>query len=175
MNLLLFMTTVAWSANPPPSCDVTICAQYDVNYDDADAGFGDDSFFNTAAYGPDSFWTNSSTTYTITTPAGASVWNIANAVGHAMYRRSAGLTGETFEFFDQSYPSDTIGTGYHRDNDRVYVSSLGAKNKYMIVHEFGHLIAARAHWCGSSSCCDTASCAAVQRLRRTLRQLLFFC
>jgi len=119
----------------------------------------DDSLMGTFAYGPPSFWTGSSGTYTITTPLGASQWNIANAVGHAMYRHSGGLSGETFEFFYQPYPT-VGGSGYERGDDRVYISSGEADDKVIIVHEFGHLLAARAHWCGSPSCCDTSSCAA---------------
>ncbi len=113
----------------------------------------------TYLFGPPQFTPITSGTFTITTPLGASQWNIANAVGHAMYRHSGGLSGETFEFFDQGNPDDGK-TGYDRDNDRVYIESFSSNRKYIIVHEFGHILAARANWCGSSSCCAEPSCAA---------------
>ncbi len=115
----------------------------------------DDSSLGRYAYGPGAYHPVASGTYTVTTPV-ADQWRIAEAAGFAMYRRSAGLTGETFNLFNEAYPGTTSNTGYDRDTDRVDVSSTGADNKYMIVHEFGHMLAARAN---DSGTCATASCA----------------
>ena len=69
----------------------------------------------------------------------ASQWNIAAAAGWAMYRRPVGLSGETFKLYTQACD----GGGSCRDGNSSKISVWGANHKYVINHEFGHLVAYR--------------------------------
>lgn len=126
--------------------------------------YSDDTVFGIYGYGPGSYSPTASTTYTVTTPTGATQWNIANAVGHAMWRRAAGLSGEVFRFMNEDN-SPSCGGCYDRNNDWVYLSSTRADDKYVIVHEFGHMLAARANYAAG---CATASCAATHSYSATV-------
>lgn len=117
--------------------------------------YSDDVAWGIYLYGPGTYAPTASGTYTVTTPTGASQWRIANAVGHAMYRRAAGLSGETFTFLNEVCSGG--GSCYERTPDWVYISSGGSGNKYIIDHEFGHMFAARTNDTGT---CATDSCAA---------------
>lgn len=80
----------------------------------------------------------SSTTVTFDTSV-ADQWNIAAAAGWAMYRRAAGLSGENFDMYTETCPS---GSGSCRSGNAIYLGSP-ADSKYVINHEFGHLVAYR--------------------------------
>lgn len=80
----------------------------------------------------------SSTTVTFDTSI-ADQWNIAAAAGWAMYRRAAGLSGENFDMYTETCPS---GGGSCRSGNAIYLDSP-ADSKYVINHEFGHLVAYR--------------------------------
>lgn len=115
-----------------------------------------------SGYGPAAYAPTSNATYNITTPSGVTRWNIANAVGHAMWRRAAGLSGEVFELVNADSPAG-YGGCYDRTDDLVYLSSTRADDKYVIVHEFGHMLTARANYeasCASTSCAASNSYAA---------------
>lgn len=66
-------------------------------------------------------------------------WNIAAAAGWAMYRRPIGLTGESFDLYTQACDSG----GSCRDGNSTKISTGGSNRKYIIAHEFGHLVAYR--------------------------------
>lgn len=63
-------------------------------------------------------------------------WNIAAAAGWAMKRRTGGVSGETFTFFNQACPG---GTGNCNSGGDIYV--ITTDSKYVIVHEMGHRLA----------------------------------
>lgn len=82
------------------------------------------------------FSPTASTTITFDT-AIADQWNIAAAAGYAMSRRSAGLSGEDFDFYTES----CSGGGSCNSAGKIYISSSGSGKKYLIGHEMGHSVA----------------------------------
>ncbi len=157
-------STVKWDDfveddTPDPGCTDTLTLDSTRSYDIKVKSYAqvngntmwvytDDTLASIYATGPGTYAPTASGTVNISTPGGTEQWNIANAIGHAMWRRDGGMTGETFNFANEAGPN---GTEYIRgdagdpDDDFVYVSSGGNDNKYMIVHEFGHLVAAQAN------------------------------
>lgn len=104
--------------------------------------YDDDTTPAVYSHGPSTYSPPGNGTLTITTSV-AEQWNISLAVGYAMFRFTGGLTGQTYVFYNEAGPNG--GTEYDRTNDVVFISSGGTDNKYMIDHEFGHMIAARAN------------------------------
>ncbi|MFZ5479044.1 MAG: hypothetical protein ACOZNI_19895 [Myxococcota bacterium] len=84
-----------------------------------------------AAYAP-----TSSTTVTFDTTL-TDHWNTAAAMGFGLYRRTAGLSGETFTVYMEPCPS---GGGSCRSGNAVYIDSP-ADSKTVINHELGHYVA----------------------------------
>lgn len=101
-------------------------------------------------FGPSLWQPTSSGTKTVTSPV-ADTWNIAAAAGFAQVRDTGGLTGQQYDFVQ-----DAGSTSWDRTNDRVLIGSMGGERKYMIDHEFGHMLVARAMGGGDAHSYDSA-------------------
>lgn len=76
-------------------------------------------------------------------------WNVAAAAGWAMERRNGGMSGRTYQFYMQACPFTSPPAGSCVDNHIAYIDQSsndnGAYDKYVIVHEMGHLVGEQAN------------------------------
>jgi len=68
-------------------------------------------------------------------------WNVLSAAGWALRRRDAGLSGETFAFYNEGCSGG--GNCYKSSQDRLYIAD--DQSKFVIAHEMGHKVAAASN------------------------------
>lgn len=69
------------------------------------------------------------------------VWNVLSAAGWALHRRDAGLSGQTFAFYNEACPGG--GNCYRSSEDALYIAD--DQNRFAIAHEMGHKVAAASN------------------------------
>ncbi len=69
-------------------------------------------------------------------------WNLVSAAGWALQRRDAGLSGETFTFYNEACPGSGSNC-YRQSDDALYIPS--DNYKFVIAHEMGHKVAAASN------------------------------